>query len=201
MARKLDNKPGMTLWAKAATGGLPDTYRFVKWVAGLEEVAPCDTAGEAPLGVIQNSGKEGEALAIVLDGIVLIELGATVPSGAEVMTDSSGRAVTAVEGNVVAGTLIRGGGSGEIGSLRLFESANRKTGGSIVAFGSTALVAGTKTVTTPLVKTGDRIFLSRLVSGGTVKNLSVGAITDATSFVINSDSATETSTVAWLIVR
>lgn len=201
MARKLDNKPGLTLWAMATTGGLANAYRFVKWVTGLEEVAQCDTAGEAPLGVIQNSGKEGEALAVVLDGIVLIEFGATVANGAEVMTDASGRAVTATEGNVVAGTVIKGGAVGEVGSLRLAEKTSKKTGGSVIAFGSVALVAGTKTVNTASVSTGDKIFLTRLVTGGTVGQLSVGTITDATSFVINSDSNTETSTVAWLIVR
>lgn len=201
MARKLDNKPGQTIWAKATTGGLSNAYRFVKWVTGLEEVAQCDTAGETPLGVIQNSADESESLAVVLDGIVLIELGGTVANGAEIMTDASGRAVTATESNAVAGTLIKGGDVGEIGSLRLAEQAVKKSGGTIVAFGSAALVAGTKTVSTTAVATGDKVFLTRLVTGGTVGNLSVGTITDATSFVINSDSATETSTVAWLIVR
>ena len=201
MARKLDNKPGQTIWAKATTGGLSNAYRFVKWVTGLEEVALCDTAGEAPLGVIQNTAKEAEALAVVLDGIVLIELGDNVANGAEVMTDASGRAVTATEGKVIAGTLIKGGAVGEIGSLRLAEQSVKKAGGSIIAFGSAVLVAGTKTVSTTAVATGDKIFLTRLVTGGTVGNLSVGTITDATSFVINSDSNLETSTVAWLIVR
>lgn len=201
MARKLDNKPGMTVYAKATTGGLSSAYRFVKWVTGLEEVAPCDTAGEAVLGVILNTAKEGEALAVVLDGIVLVELGGTVANGAEVMTDSSGRAVTATEGNVVIGTLIKGGAVGELGSLRLGARATKKTGGSIIAFGSAVLVAGTKTVSTTAVAAGDKIFLTRLVTGGTVGHLSVGTITAATSFVINSDSNLETSTVAWMIVR
>lgn len=186
MARKLDNKPGMTIWARAATGGLANTCRFVKWVSGIEEVAQCDTPGEAPLGVIQNSAKEGESLAVVLDGIVLIELGGTVANGTEVATDNVGRAVTAVEGDLVAGTLIKGGASGEISSLRLAERATRKTGGSIIAVGSAVLVAGTRTVTTTSVKTGDKIFISRLATGGTVGHLAVGTITDAMSFVIDS---------------
>lgn len=200
MARKLDNKPGQTIWAKATTGGL-SAYRFVKWVTGLEEVAQCDTAGEAPLGVIQASANAAESLAVVLDGIVLVELGATVANGAEVMTDASGLAVTATEGKVVAGTLIKGGDVGELGAIRLAEKSVKKAGGTIIAFGSAVLVAGTKTVSTTSVATGDKVFLTRLVTGGTVGNLSVGTITDATSFVINSDSNTETSTIAWMIVR
>lgn len=201
MARKLDNKPGMTTWVNNSATAITNAPRFVKFESGLETVVLCDTAGEAPLGVIQNTAEANESTAIVLDGIVLIELGATVANGAEVMTDAVGRAITATEGNVVVGTVIKGGAVGEIGSLRLTEKTVKKAGGSIIAVGSAVLVGGTKTVSTTAVAASDKIFLTRLVTGGTVGNLSVGTITAATSFVINSDSATETSTVAWLIVR
>jgi len=75
------------------------------------------------------------------------------------------------------------------------------SGGTIVAFGSAVLVAGTKTVSTTAVKTGDKIFLTRLVTGGTVGHLTVGTIVNATSFVIDCSVNTDTSTVAWMIVR
>ena len=72
---------------------------------------------------------------------------------------------------------------------------------SLIANGTATLVGGTVTVSTALVATGDKILITRLVTGGTVGNLRIGTITNGTSFVIASDSATETSTVAWLIVR
>lgn len=67
--------------------------------------------------------------------------------------------------------------------------------------GTATLVAGTVTVSTGDIFTGDNVLLSRMVSGGTPGNLSVGTITDRTSFVIDSTSNTDTSTVFWQIVK
>lgn len=67
--------------------------------------------------------------------------------------------------------------------------------------GTAVLVAGTVTPLHTTVTASSRIFLSRLVAGGTLGNLSVGAITAGTSFVINSDNAADTSTVAYLILE
>lgn len=66
--------------------------------------------------------------------------------------------------------------------------------------GTAVLVAGTVTVTHTTVKADSRIFLTHLVAGGTLGILSVGTITAGTSFVINSTSATDTSTVCYLIL-
>jgi hypothetical protein len=66
--------------------------------------------------------------------------------------------------------------------------------------GRATLVAGTATVTTPLVGASSQIFLTTRVAGGTLGILSVGTVVDATSFVINSTSMLDTSTVNWLIV-
>lgn len=67
--------------------------------------------------------------------------------------------------------------------------------------GTAVLVAGTVTVTNAQVRTGDVIRVTRTTTGGTPGHLSVGTITDATSFVVNSSSATDTSTVSWEIVH
>lgn len=72
------------------------------------------------------------------------------------------------------------------------------TGGSE---GTAVLAAGTATVSTTEVQASDRIHLTRTVTGGTVGHLSVGTITAGTSFVINSSSATDTSTIFWEIVH
>jgi hypothetical protein len=63
------------------------------------------------------------------------------------------------------------------------------------------LVAGTKTVNTARVQAGDTIHLTRVLAGGTLGHLSVGTIVAGTSFVINSSSGTDTSTVFWSIER
>ncbi len=68
--------------------------------------------------------------------------------------------------------------------------------------GTATLVGGTKTVTTTSVRTGDIIMVSRNTPGGAVGDLSapVASIVDATSFVINSASGTDTSTINWWIL-
>lgn len=65
---------------------------------------------------------------------------------------------------------------------------------------SSAMVAGTTTVTTSAVTASSVIITSRATLGGTPGHLSVGTITAGTSFVINSSSGTDTSTVAWMIL-
>lgn len=72
-----------------------------------------------------------------------------------------------------------------------------------VSIGTTTLVAGTKTVLTTAIKTGSKIFLSVNTPGGTQGFLSAptASIVDTTSFVINSTSATDTSTVNWWIIN
>lgn len=75
-------------------------------------------------------------------------------------------------------------------------------GGSAAALttGQAVLVAGTKTVSTAEVTATSKILLSRAVVGGTVGDLSVGTIAAGTSFVINSASALDTSTITYLIL-
>ena len=67
--------------------------------------------------------------------------------------------------------------------------------------GQAVLVGGTVTVNHSLVTANSRIVIWRQVAGGTLGNLSVGAITAGTSFVINSDNGADTSTVGYLVVE
>jgi len=71
------------------------------------------------------------------------------------------------------------------------------------SIGTATLIGGTKTVSTTAVKTGSRIFISRNTPGGTVGHLSAPAasITNGVSFVINSSSGTDTSTVNWWVIQ
>lgn len=73
--------------------------------------------------------------------------------------------------------------------------------GSNKRMGVATLVAGTVTVSNSSVTANTRIFLSRQVAGGTLGHLSVGTVTASTSFVINSSSNSDTSTVNWLLIE
>lgn len=70
-------------------------------------------------------------------------------------------------------------------------------GTGFTASGQATLVAGTVTVSNASVASGSVIFLTCGAVGGVPGLLSVGTITAATSFVINSSSDTDTSTVNW----
>lgn len=67
------------------------------------------------------------------------------------------------------------------------------------ASGTATLVGGTVTVSSTAVTSGCKITLSVHTPGGTQGFLSTATRTAGTSFVINSTSATETSTVDWRI--
>lgn len=69
--------------------------------------------------------------------------------------------------------------------------------------GSATLASGTVTVANTSVKTGANILVSCETPSGTQGFLSApkASIVDATSFVINSDSAADNSTVIYLIIN
>jgi hypothetical protein len=65
--------------------------------------------------------------------------------------------------------------------------------------GRAVLVAGAATVATTEIQAADNVILSRVLTGGTTGQLSVGAIVAGESFVINSSASTDTSTIYWKI--
>ena len=75
--------------------------------------------------------------------------------------------------------------------------------GADAIMGTATLVAGTATVATTAVSTDSYIFLTRDTPGGTAGDLSApeASIVDGTSFVINSSSGSDTSTVRWLLIE
>lgn len=88
--------------------------------------------------------------------------------------------------------------SGELQLVRAGQGVSIKEGANC-RMGQATLVAGTVTVSTTAVTANSRIFLTCAVVGGTQGILSVGTITAGVSFVINSNSVIDTSTVNWLI--
>lgn len=67
--------------------------------------------------------------------------------------------------------------------------------------GVSTLVGGTVTVSNTSVTASTRIFTARQTAGGTLGHLSIGTVVPATSFIINSSSATDTSIIAWLLIE
>lgn len=72
--------------------------------------------------------------------------------------------------------------------------------GTNAKMGTAVLVAGTVTVSTTAVSATSRVFLTSNTDGGTPGWVRVSARVAGTSFTITSSSATDTSTIAWLIV-
>jgi hypothetical protein len=117
------------------------------------------------------------------------------------------------------GTLTWGPGGSTVGDTNLYRSAantlatdddfavNAVGKGLLVKEGTNAkmglatLAAGTVVVSTTAVTATSRIFLTAQTTGGTAGALRVSARTAGTSFTITSTSATDTSTVAWMIVN
>jgi len=86
------------------------------------------------------------------------------------------------------------------GYISIGTTGNRFSSAGILR-GTATLVAGTVTVSNTEIRTGDTVMLTRKAIGGTVGQVSLGTITNATSFVINSDNAADTSSVFWQIVH
>lgn len=93
-----------------------------------------------------------------------------------------------------AGTLTENFRVDNFGKITLPASTNNSVG-------TATLVGGTVTVNNTSVTASSKIFITRAVTGGTTGQLSIGTITAGTSFVINSESGTETSQINFWIVN
>lgn len=87
------------------------------------------------------------------------------------------------------------------GNFRLGTAGNKfkVKSGTNASIGSATLVTGTVTVNTTAVSANSIVFLTRVTSGGTVGTLSYTVVA-GTSFTINSSSATDTSTIGYIII-
>jgi hypothetical protein len=143
--------------------------------------------------------------------INLLPVQGTVPSGNLLFQQSvAGAAFTTRLTLSTAGVLTMTGNivaTGQLqtsnGNLMLGTAGNKIqiTTGSNASIGTATLAAGTVTVSTTAALTASKIFVTVVTPGGTQGFLSVPTITNATSFVINSTSGTETSTVNWWIIN
>jgi hypothetical protein len=103
------------------TGAL---FKFVQLNSSGQAILP-GTAGNEIYGVVSNEPKSsavGTPLTVDVFGIVKVVAGGTVATGARVMANTSGQAVTATTGLNVAGIARKGGASGEIIEVLLTHS-------------------------------------------------------------------------------
>jgi len=104
-------------------------FRFVKQT-GAQTVAPVAASTERPLGVVQvdvsvAEAALGKSVAVSTEGIMWVEAGAAIALGARVMSDATGRAITAATaGNQPVG-VARGavGAAGELCPVELMPGA------------------------------------------------------------------------------
>jgi hypothetical protein len=131
----------------------------------------------------------------------------TVTAGTGI-TSTTGN-ITATAGAVNAGTSMTatlGNITATNGNLVLSTAGNKlsiATGANASIGTSVAMTAGSVTISTTAVTASSKIFLTVNTPGGTQGTLSAptASIVAATSFVINSSNAADTSTVNWLIIN
>jgi len=139
------------------------------------------TAGSGNAPLIMNTGFGTDPTDDKTNGRLEKLIQETVAAGGVPM-----RSDFVLEGEVIIPTLGKG--------LSLKEGADGR-------MGVATLAVGTATVLTAAMNTGDRVILTRQVAGGTLGELSLGTVVDATSFVINSSNAADTSQIFWMIVK
>lgn len=88
------------------------------------------------------------------------------------------------------------------GNLSLTQAGNKikVATGSNASIGTATLVAGTVTVNTTAMGANSFLFYQRKTAGGTTGKYSYTQV-NGTSFTINSDSNTDTSTLNWWIIN
>jgi len=123
-------KTATNVTSAAATGTVTGTapsikgnqYRFVK-VTGAHTVglATDSDNGALIIGVLQNKPQvTGTAASVAIDGVSLIEAGATIAAGNAVKADSLGRAVAATVGtDVVSGFALAAASVGQLFPVKL----------------------------------------------------------------------------------
>lgn len=84
-------------------------FRFVKVDATGVVLATAGT--DACIGVLQNKPTLGQACEVETIGTTKLVAGALVAKGAAVMSDGSGRAITAVATNMIQGIALEGAGA------------------------------------------------------------------------------------------
>jgi hypothetical protein len=154
-------------------------------------------AGDTPDGIIKYTTDGGVTL--MFDGVIPGTAGGVIVPGGEVKVGANGNFVATSPGDVPCGKFIGLANCANGDTIQI--EWYRRGRNNVTASGTAALVAGTVTVNTTAVAANSIVKLYRQAAGGTLGHLSVGAIVAATSFVINSSSNIDTSTIFWEVVN
>lgn len=132
-------------------------------------------------------------------------IGDTISGFSGTITEAVGLQIENQKSDGVAGTQITASyGIKQLGaSDRNYFNGTFQIPSTNLSMGTVTLIGVTTTVPTLAVKTGSKIFLTVNTPGGTQGFLSAptASIIDGASFVINSSSATDTSTVNWWVIN
>lgn len=113
MSQTQNEKPALSLPAAADLR----THQFKLISVDSAGAAALCGAGLAGAFIVGNAPNTGEPAELYDHGFMKVILGATVAAGAKVMSDATGRAITATATNHVVGICIQGGAVGEVGSI------------------------------------------------------------------------------------
>lgn len=183
-------------WAPAVVASTGLTYTTATRTLALSNLAG-DVTGAPQTNTIAATTVTGKALTGFISGAGTVTAADTILTAfnkingnvalkAPLATPTFTGDVNSSTGNVLISTIGKG--------LQVKTGANAKIGTAVLA-------AGTVTVANSSVTANSRIFVTSNTDGGTPGWLRVSAKTVSTSFVITSSSATDTSTVAWMIVE
>jgi len=99
-------------------------FIFVKLDAAAEVVAGTD--GDAAFGVLEVGAATGNACTVTKTGKVMVECGGAVTVGGEVAADANGKAIDAVNTDVILGTAYENGVTGQLIAIELSDAGNIK---------------------------------------------------------------------------
>jgi hypothetical protein len=167
-------------------------------------------AAEIELGSVSSNSVKIGAVSMELAGsncTATFDTALTLGAGLCTLTMGGGSALVAIDCNADSNTISFGVGGDPLadfsGNVAISGSAKQLQvkGGAVTDFiGTAVLSGGTVVVANTNISADDRIFLSRSTTGGTEGTLSY-TISAGASFTITSSSGTDTSTIAYLIVR
>lgn len=107
--------PGLDVGYLQASADLSsDQFCAVKVYASADlQVALASTGGEAILGILQNKPTAGQAADVRFTGVSKARAGNSYSRGAGLMTDTSGRLITATSTNVIVAIALEASGAAD----------------------------------------------------------------------------------------
>lgn len=134
------------------------------------------SAGDVPVGILQDPTPAGKAAAVLIDGVSFVKAGGTIAAGAAVAVGTGGVGVTATEGVTPFGIALNAAtAAGDIISVLLKTSGNPASTAVILTYTSADLSAGDDITAAPV---GAAAFNGTLVGAKVISTGSAEGIDD-----------------------